>query len=104
MPLDTKPEDIPAPVHFRASVKDASLEIACAVLPGREKLPYRIDGGSPGFKDIESFKAKAVHAGLTPAVAEDFGRSFNATARQLRELGFIVEVEADQEEKKETAA
>jgi hypothetical protein len=41
---------------------------------------------------------------LTPAVAEDQNRSFNATARQLRELGFLVGVPAEKSEEKEKAA
>lgn len=95
MPVSTKPEDKPAAICFHLNFKDNGLEVTCTLLPQKEGDPYRIEGGSPTFADRDAFKAKAVELGFTPAVAEDPGRSFNATARQLQNLGFSVEVNKD---------
>jgi hypothetical protein len=97
MPLDTQPEDFPAAVHFRISDASGAFGVSCTLLPGQKDPPYRIEGGDPHFESRDEFKAKVVHAGMTPAVAEDQARSFNATARQLRELGFLVNVPAEKE-------
>lgn len=104
MALDTKPEDFPAAVRFSTSSKDGAVEVTCALLAQQQNPPYRIKGGAPRFESRDAFKAKVVSAGLTPAVAEDQARSFNATARQLRELGFIVAIEKEKGEKDEKAA
>jgi hypothetical protein len=94
MPVDTQPEDQPAAVCFHLEPQEGSL--AVTVTPLRENnFPWCIQAGAPHFADRDQFKAKAVQAGLTPAVAEDPGRSFNATARQLRELGFSVAVKSE---------
>ena len=95
MPLQTKPEDKPAPVRFHLARKRKALEITCSLLPQQHNPPFRIDGGAPRFENRDSFKAKVVAIGMTPAVADEEGRSFNATARQLQSLGFSVEVEKD---------
>lgn len=92
MPVQSKPEDKPAAVRFNVERQDNGLEVTCALLPSSNDLPYRVQGGAPLFNDRDAFKARVVQVGMTPAVAEDQGRSFNATARQLRELGFSVEV------------
>ena len=97
MPVDTKPEDKPAAVCFHVHSHDGALSVTCSLVGEAEKHPYSIDDGAARFSSREDFKAKAVAAGLSPAVAEDERRSFNATARQLRELGFTVHVK---EEKK----
>jgi hypothetical protein len=105
MPLKTKPEDKPAAICFhldfqgRDSQDQGPLEVTATLLPNQLQHPYRIDGGAPHFHDRDDFKARAVRIGMTPAVAEDPGRSFNATARQLRELGFTVELEEEQPQK-----
>ena len=105
MPLKTKPEDKPAAICFHLDFKDRDsqdqgpVEVTATLLPHQSELPYRIDGGTPRFDSREDFKARAVGIGMTPAVAEDPGRSFNATARQLRELGFTVAVEEEEPEK-----
>ena len=94
MPVDTKPEDKPAPVCFHLEPKKhGAIEITIAPGPLGESPPYRIQGGRPHFADRDALKARVVAVGMTPAVAEDSDRTFNATARQLRELGFSVEVE-----------
>lgn len=95
MPVQTKPEDKPAAVYFHLAHKDDALEVTVTALPQQNSLPYRIQGGAPRFGDRDAFKGRVVEVGLTPAVAEDEGRSFNATARQLKELGFSVEVEKE---------
>lgn len=95
MPVETKPEDKPSAVKFQQLGKAGELEVRCALLPN-QKAPYQIDGGSPRFGSVTAFKARAVEVGLTPAVAEDWTRSFNATARQLRKLGFQVSVKQDE--------
>lgn len=98
MPLKTRPEDKPAAICFHLDCGDhGSVEVTATLLPNQSAQPYRIDGGAPRFSSREDFKARAVRIGLTPAVAEDPGRSFNATARQLRELGFTVEVEKEEQ-------
>lgn len=95
MPLQTKPEDKPAAVRFHLGRKGKAVEITCSLLPHHSHPPFRIEGDAPRFKNRDSFKAKVVAIGMTPAVAEDEDRSFNATARQLQSLGFSVQVEKD---------
>ncbi|HEX3662197.1 MAG TPA: hypothetical protein VHU89_12235 [Acidobacteriaceae bacterium] len=92
MPVDTKPEDKPAAVCFHFDFRDNGLEISCSPATGTERRPYSIQAGTPRFHDRDAFKARVVSLGMSPAVAEDESRSFNATARQLRELGFSVRV------------
>jgi hypothetical protein len=92
MPVETNPEDYPAAVRFRIAEDDGAFQVSASLLAPDHPLPYRIDGGEPRFPSRDAFKAKAAAAGLTPSVAEDPTRSFNATARQLRELGFSVEL------------
>lgn len=92
MPLQTKPEDYPAAVRFHVSQQDGAFEVTVTPVTPDHQLPYQIQGGAPRFPDRDAFKAKVVEAGMSPAVAEDQSRSFNATARQLRDLGFSVEV------------
>jgi hypothetical protein len=104
MPLDTKPEDFPAAVCFSVTSKDGKCEVACALLDLPQSPPYRIERGTTRFESRDAFKARAIYSGLTPAVAEDQGRSFNATARQLRELGFLVTAADKEIEKKEEKA
>jgi len=104
MPLKTKPEDKPAAVRFNIREKDGGLEVSCALLPMKKTPPYRIKGGAPRFGSRDAFKAEVVEAGMSPAVAEDERRSFNATARQLRELGFVVETEEEKREERAKAA
>lgn len=95
MPLQTKPEDKPAAICFSFSDKDEGMEVSCTTLPQQKSLPYHIQGGTPRFASRDDFKKKIVEVGMSPAAAETPERSFNATARQLRELGFSVEVEKD---------
>lgn len=97
MPVDTQPEDKPAAVCFHFNSQENGLFVTCSLVEGAEKPPFAIEGGTPHFSSHEDFKAKALSAGMSPAVAEDQRRSFNATARQLRELGFTVHLN---EEKK----
>jgi len=78
--------------------------VTCALLPEQKNPPYTIEGGNPHFESRDEFKAKVGYAGLTPAVAEDQNRSFNATARQLRELGFFVNITAEKPEETDKAA
>jgi hypothetical protein len=104
MPLDTQPEDFPAAVRFQISDNPGAFVVTCALLPEQKNPRYSIGGGNSHFESRDEFKAKVVYAGLTPAVAEDQNRSFNATARQLRELGFLVGVPAEKSEEKEKAA
>lgn len=92
MPLQTQPEDYPAAVHFHVAQQDGALEVTVTPVTPEDQIPYRIQGGAPRFPNREAFKAKVVEVGMSPAVAEDQERSFNATARQLRELGFSVEL------------
>lgn len=96
MPVEIKAEDKPAPVCFHRNGRDGGLEVTCSMLPGQEDAPYRVDGGAARFGSVSAFKAKAVEAGMSPAVAEDPSRSFNATARQLRELGFRVDMKKEE--------
>lgn len=95
MPVQTMAEDVPAAVCFHLEPKGESLEVTVALLPQQNDPPYRIESGAPQFQDRDAFKRKVVEVGMTPAVAEDPGRSFNATARQLRELGFSVETQSE---------
>jgi hypothetical protein len=104
MPQQTKPEDLPAAVRFRLEQKESALEVACATLPQQAGPPYRIQEGSAHFESRDAFKAAVVHAGLSPAVAEDAGRFFNATARQLRALGFTVDLAEKEQDKEQKAA
>lgn len=92
MPLQTKPEDYPAPVRFQFAENDGGFRVIARPVTRDHQLPYRIEAGETGFSNREDFKAKVVQVGMSPAVAEDQNRSFNATARQLRELGFTVEL------------
>ncbi len=96
MPVETKPEDKPARVRFQRNEKEGELEITCSMAGGQEEAPYRVRGGAPHYGGVTAFKAKVVDVGMSPAVAEDPSRSFNATARQLRELGFEVDVKQEQ--------
>ncbi|HEY1809424.1 MAG TPA: hypothetical protein VGG42_12730 [Acidobacteriaceae bacterium] len=92
MPVESKPEDKPAAVCFHFDLRDNGLEISCSpVTPGPQR-PYSILEGKPHFTNRDNFKAKVVSIGMSPAVAEDESRSFNATARQLRGLGFSIRV------------
>ncbi|HTX41323.1 MAG TPA: hypothetical protein VMD25_05810 [Acidobacteriaceae bacterium] len=92
MPLNTKPEDYPAAVRFRTADNNGAFEVTVTNVTPDHQLPYRIEGGAPRFASRDAFKARVVEVGMSPAVAEDQNRSFNATARQLRELGFSVEL------------
>ncbi len=92
MPVESKAEDKPAAVCFHLDFQDNGLAISCTPVPGSQQRPYSIQGGTPYFTNRDDFKAKVVSIGMSPAVAEDESRSFNATARQLRELGFSVRV------------
>jgi hypothetical protein len=104
MPHQTKPEDKPAAVRFHIFDMDGGLEVSCALLPMKKTPPYRIEGGAPRFGSRDAFKAEVVEAGMSPAVAEDERRSFNATPRQLRKLGFVVETEEEKREEEPIAA
>ncbi|HVT98796.1 MAG TPA: hypothetical protein VHE33_14930 [Acidobacteriaceae bacterium] len=104
MPLNTKPEDLPAAVRFSIEPKDGYIEVAGTALPQKEEWRYRLHDGAVRFADHDAFKAKVVYVGMSPAVAEDIGRSFNATARQLRELGFAVELPEQEANEKQQAA
>lgn len=92
MPVDTKPENKPAAVCFHFDITDSGLDISLSPVGGSNHRPYSVQSGTPHFANRDDFKAKAVSIGMSPAVAEDESRSFNATARQLRELGFTVRV------------
>lgn len=92
MPVETKEEDKPARVCFHREGKTGEMEVTCMIVETQEAAPYRIDGGASRFGSVTAFKAKLIEVGMSPAVAEDASRSFNATARQLRELGFQVAV------------
>jgi hypothetical protein len=95
MPVETKPEDKPARVFFHRNGREGAVEVSCSMVEGQETAPYRIEGGTPRFGSVSAFKARVVQVGMSPAVAEDPSRSFNATARQLRELGFAVDVKQE---------
>ena len=93
MPVESKPEDKPAAVCFHFDFQDNGLAVTASPVSGRQqRRPYAILEGKPRFTNRDDFKAKVVSIGMSPAVAEDERRSFNATARQLRELGFSVRV------------
>ena len=92
MPLKTQPEDYPAAFCFHVAENDSSLRVTVSLVAADTPGPYRIEGGEPRFTSGDEFKARAVEVGLSPAVAEDPRRSFNATARQLRGLGFSVQL------------
>jgi hypothetical protein len=92
MPLPWKPEDRPAAVCFHVAENDGSFQVTVTSVTPEDRRPYRIEGGEPRFPNRDAFQAKAVQIGMSPAVAQDHDRSFNATARQLRELGFTVEL------------
>jgi hypothetical protein len=92
MPLQTQPEDFPAPVRFHVAENDGAFQVTVTPVTPGNQLPYRIEGGQPRFPNRDAFKAKVLEAGMSPAVAEDQSRSFNATARQLRALGFSIEL------------
>lgn len=102
MPVASKVEDLPAAVCFHLNFRDnapesrnSALEVTCTLLPQIEGAPYRIQGGAPTFAGRDAFKAKVVEVGMSPSVAEDPGRSFNATASQLQRLGFSIQVNQD---------
>ncbi len=92
MPLQTKPEDYPAAVRFDIAEKDGAFAVNCMTVTPDNQLPYRIQDGAPSFGSRDQFKARVVEVGMSPAVADDQNRSFNATARQLREPGFSVQL------------
>ncbi len=96
MPVDTKPEDKPAarPLPPGLSGQRPRHHLQPRHRP-RTSAPSPIQGGTPRFTDRDDFKAKVVSIGMSPAVAKDDSRSFNATARQLRELGFSVRVKKE---------
>jgi len=100
MPQQTKPEDYPAAVRFRLVEKDGSFQVTCSTVTQGDQLPYRLLGGCPRYADRDAFQAQVERVGMSPAVAEDEGRSFNATARQLRNLGFSVELPEEPQGKK----
>jgi hypothetical protein len=103
MPVQSKPEDVPAAVRFQLNQREGSLEVSCALLPQQTSRPYSVEDGSVRFDSRDAFKAAVVRAGMSPAVAEDEGRSFNATARQLRELGFAIVVSQDRPQDQKAA-
>lgn len=92
MPVPSQPEDIPAAVRFHVAENDGAFEVTVSPVTSETQLPFRIDGGAPRFAGRDAFKASVVEAGMSPAVAEDQTRSFNATARQLRQLGFSIQI------------
>ena len=95
MPAKWKPEDKPAAVCFHLAEIDGGLQVTVSQLPQSREQRYRVKGGAPHFANRDAFKARVVQIGFSPSVAEDTGRSFNATARQLRELGFDVAIDTD---------
>ncbi|HEY6447001.1 MAG TPA: hypothetical protein VIY53_11110 [Acidobacteriaceae bacterium] len=104
MPVQSKPEDAPAAIRFQLNQREGSLEVTCAILPQQTSPPYSIEHGSVRFENRDAFKAAVVRAGMSPSVAEDEGRSFNATARQLRQLGFSIAMAKDKPEQQHKAA
>jgi len=90
-----KLEDRPGAVCFHLADKDGGLEVTVSQLSQQSERRYRVQGGAPRFASRDEFKARAIQTGFSPGVAEDPGRSFNATARQLRELGFDVALETE---------
>lgn len=100
MPLQTKPQDEPAVVRFHADQREGALIVSVSLQPQQQNPPYTIAADSSShFHSRDDFKARAIWAGMSPAIAEDNGRSFNATARQLRELGFSVELSAENQKR-----
>jgi|GEM_PF-6546259 len=91
MSLQIKPEDYPAAVRFHFEEKCSSFDVVCVRVAAGHQQRYEINGAMR-FANRDEFKAKVTEAGMSPSVAEDQNRSFNATARQLRELGFTVEL------------
>lgn len=104
MPMQSKPEDAPAAVRFQLNQREGALEVSCALLPQQTSPPYSVEDGAVRFESRDAFKAAVVRAGMSPAVAEDVGRSFNATARQLRRLGFSIAMAKDKPEEQQKAA
>ncbi|MGC2639750.1 MAG: hypothetical protein WA294_21380 [Acidobacteriaceae bacterium] len=104
MPVQSKPEDAPAAVRFQLDQREGSLEVSLALLPQQTSAPYAVEDGSVHFDSRDAFKVAVVRAGMSPAVAEDEGRSFNATARQLRQLGFSIAMSQDKPEEEQKAA
>lgn len=99
MPLQTKPQDEPASVRFHVEPRDSSIEVSVSLLP-EQNAPYRVESAAR-FENHDTFKDCAIWVGLTPAVAEDGERSFNVTARQLRELGFRVSLTPEKQKKED---
>lgn len=99
MPLQTKPQDEPAAVCFHIEPRERSIEVSVSLLP-QQNPPFHVQGTAQ-FDNHDTFKGRAIWVGLTPAVAEDGGRSFNVTARQLRELGFHVELTPEMQKKED---
>ncbi|MGH9606782.1 MAG: hypothetical protein ACRD3N_13915 [Terracidiphilus sp.] len=91
MSVQIEPEDCPAAVRFHFEEKHSSFDVVCISVVAGQRQPYEINGPMH-FANRDEFKAKVVEAGMSPSAAEDQNRSFNATARQLRELGFAVEM------------
>lgn len=98
MPLQTKPVDEPAAACFHVETREGSIEVSASLVPQQNDPPFRI-GGLARFDSYQAFKGRAIWVGLTPAVAEDSTRSFNVTPRQLRELGFHVELTPESQKK-----
>lgn len=92
MPVESKPVDKPAAVCFHFDFHDNGLAVTCSPVSNDPGRPWSLHGGTPHFTNRDEFKARVVSIGMSPAVAEDERRSFNATGRQLRELGFSVRV------------
>ncbi|MFP5228030.1 MAG: hypothetical protein ACLGXA_10400 [Acidobacteriota bacterium] len=92
MPLKTQPEDLPAAVCFSLDENGDALQVTSRLLPNQSRALFRVQGAAVHFESRHAFRSKVIEVGMTPAVAEDPGRSFNATARQLRSLGFSVAV------------
>ena len=100
MPLQTKPQDEPAAVCFHVEPREGSIEVSVSLLPQQNDPPFRVPDPAR-FENHDAFKGRAIWVGLTPAVAEDGQRSFNVTARQLRELGFRVELTPENQKKED---
>lgn len=100
MPLQTKPQDEPSAVCFHVEPRDQSIEVTVSLVPEQNDPPFHV-AGPVRFDNHDTFKARAIWVGLTPAVAEDTTRSFNVTARQLRELGFRVELTPEKQKKEQ---
>lgn len=92
MPVQAKPEDKPSAICFHLQQEERELHVSCSVLSQTKTPPYRVSEDVLKFPNAEAFKKKIIEVGMTPAAAENARRSFNATARQLRELGFSVQV------------